>query len=111
MSETFAEQISRLELMADGDPQWDLSDNDRAAIRALLENYRVVPPRRAMEYSWTLETMDLINRLTPEIKGKAFDPEWFLLRKRFEQIEEEVWQAKQSTSATQPIVQTQADIT
>jgi hypothetical protein len=38
--ETFAEQIERLELMADGDSQWDLSDNDRAAIRALLENYR-----------------------------------------------------------------------
>jgi hypothetical protein len=38
--ESFAEQIERLELMADGDPQWDLSDNDCAAIRALLENYR-----------------------------------------------------------------------
>jgi hypothetical protein len=38
--ETFAEQIERLELMAEGDPQWNLSDNDRAAIHALLENYR-----------------------------------------------------------------------
>ncbi len=38
--ETFQEQIERLELMADGDPQWDLSETDRAAIRALLENYR-----------------------------------------------------------------------
>ncbi len=39
-NESFSDQIARLELMADGDPTWDLSDNDRAAIRALLENYR-----------------------------------------------------------------------
>ncbi len=39
-TETFDEQIQRLELMANGDAAWDLSDNDRAAIRALLENYR-----------------------------------------------------------------------
>ena len=38
--ETFQEQIERLELMAAGDPQWDLSDNDRAAIRVLLEKFR-----------------------------------------------------------------------
>ena len=38
--ESFADQIARLELMASGDPTWDLSDNDKAAIRALLENYR-----------------------------------------------------------------------
>jgi len=32
--ETFAEQIERLEMMADPDQDtWDLSDNDRAAIR------------------------------------------------------------------------------
>jgi hypothetical protein len=36
---------------------------------------------------WTIETMDLINKLTSEIKGKAFDPDWFLLRQRFEEIE------------------------
>jgi hypothetical protein len=38
--ESFADKISRLELMADGDPTWDLSENDRAAIRSLLESYR-----------------------------------------------------------------------
>jgi len=39
--ETFAEKIDRLELMADPeDTKWDLSENDRAAIRALLESYR-----------------------------------------------------------------------
>ena len=45
--ETLAEQIERLGLMANGDPQWDLSENDRAAIRTLLEYYRayVVRPQ------------------------------------------------------------------
>lgn len=36
---------------------------------------------------WTRETMSTINRLTPSIKGKAFDPDWFLLRQRLEQAE------------------------
>ncbi len=37
MSETLKDQISRLEGMAAGDPTWDLSDNDQAAIRTLLD--------------------------------------------------------------------------
>lgn len=36
---------------------------------------------------WTEETMLAINKLTPDIKGKAFDPDWFLLRQRLEQFE------------------------
>jgi hypothetical protein len=36
---------------------------------------------------WALETMRIINRMTPDIKGKAFDVDWFLLRQRFEEIE------------------------
>lgn len=42
--ETFSEQLERLEMMADPDQgcTWDLSDNDRAAIRAILDNYRRV---------------------------------------------------------------------
>jgi hypothetical protein len=37
-AESFADQLGRLELMADpDDAKWDLSDNDRAAIRALLK--------------------------------------------------------------------------
>ena len=28
-----------------------------------------------------------INDLTPDIKGKAFDPDWFLLRQRLEEAE------------------------
>lgn len=36
---------------------------------------------------WSEETIAQINKLTPDIKGKAFDPAWFLLRQRFEQID------------------------
>lgn len=39
------------------------------------------------DYPWTLETMAIINKLTPDVKDKAFDPDWFLLRQRFEQFE------------------------
>lgn len=46
------------------------------------------------EYPWTLETMRIINDLTPDIHGKAFDIEWFLLRQRFEAIEYELLKAK-----------------
>ncbi len=34
--ETLAEQLDRVGLMAEGDPQWDLSDNDIAALKAVL---------------------------------------------------------------------------
>lgn len=37
MTQTREDAISRLRLMADGNPKWDLSDNDRAAIKILLE--------------------------------------------------------------------------
>lgn len=37
--------------------------------------------------TWSEETMLLINKLTPNIKGKSFDPDWFLLRERFEKID------------------------
>jgi hypothetical protein len=37
---------------------------------------------------WSIETMRIINALAPEVKGKAFDPDWFLLRQRFEQVDE-----------------------
>lgn len=42
---------------------------------------------------WTQETMRLINDLTPSIEGKAFDPDWFLLRQRFEQLEDAAFSA------------------
>ena len=34
--------------------------------------------------NWAVETMLMINKLTPDIKEKAFDPDWFLLRERLE---------------------------
>lgn len=37
--------------------------------------------------NWALETMAMINDLTPSIQRKASDPGWFLLRQRFEQVE------------------------
>ena len=40
--------------------------------------------------TWTDETMSVINKLTSAIKGKAFNPEWFLLRLRFEEFERRV---------------------
>jgi len=39
------------------------------------------------EHGWAIETMMLINKLTPSIEGKAFDPDWFLLRERLEEAE------------------------
>jgi hypothetical protein len=37
MSESWADQVSRLEAMASGDVSWDLSPNDMAAIRAVID--------------------------------------------------------------------------
>lgn len=39
---------------------------------------------------WAKETMRIVNELTPLVTGKAFDPDWFLLRARFEAIENKV---------------------
>lgn len=36
---------------------------------------------------WACETMMKINDLTKDIQGKAFDPDWFLLRNRLEEME------------------------
>lgn len=47
------------------------------------------PEFDAAALPWSLETMRLINKLTPDIKGKAFDPDWFLLRNRLEEFERE----------------------
>jgi hypothetical protein len=41
----------------------------------------------AEECPWAMETMLLINKLTPNVDGKAFDPDWFLLRQRLEEFE------------------------
>ncbi len=59
------------------------SNREATQSGALSADAFQVPER----YPWTLETMQIINKLTPEIKDKAFDPDWFLLRQRFEQFE------------------------
>lgn len=45
-------------------------------------------PETPPDHPWTIETMRIINDLTSDIKGKAFDPDWFLLRQRFEAMED-----------------------
>jgi uncharacterized protein DUF551 len=42
MSETFDEQLSRVDLMASGDSTWDLSENDCAALRAVILELRII---------------------------------------------------------------------
>lgn len=36
MPESFEDQLSRVRLMSEGDPTWDLSPNDQAALKAVL---------------------------------------------------------------------------
>lgn len=38
----FADQLARLRMMAQEDPTWDLSPNDRAAITAVLARYEAL---------------------------------------------------------------------
>jgi len=40
MTETFKEQLERVESMSNPSGTWDLSDNDMAALRALLDHYK-----------------------------------------------------------------------
>lgn len=46
------------------------------------------------DYPWTIETMRTINALTPSIAGKAFNADWFLLRQRFEEMEDRARKVK-----------------
>lgn len=41
-SETFDEQLTRFDLMCEGDPTWDLSDNDIAALLAVRTELRII---------------------------------------------------------------------
>lgn len=36
MAESFEDQLSRVRLMAEGDPTWDLSPNDQTALKTVL---------------------------------------------------------------------------
>jgi hypothetical protein len=49
---------------------------------------------------WAIETMQMINELTPNIEGKAFHPGWFLLRQRLEEAERTM---KYPTEPAEPI--------
>jgi hypothetical protein len=44
-------------------------------------------PQIPTKTHWSLDTMRTINDLTPEIKCKAFDPGWFLLRERLARVD------------------------
>ena len=39
---------------------------------------------------WLAKAMQKINELTPNINGKAFDPDWFLLREHFQFASEKI---------------------
>lgn len=62
-----------------------------------------------LELEWTIETMRLVNELTPDIKGKAFNPDWFLLRQRFEQIEMKLESAERERDDLQKRLQQQGN--
>lgn len=47
MAESWADQVARLRLMALGDPKWDLSPNDQAAITAALDKLSALDTERA----------------------------------------------------------------
>lgn len=49
------------------------------------ESVREEPQPRKL--SWADETVMMINKLTPLIVGKAFDPDWFLLYQRLREFE------------------------
>ena len=59
----------------------------QAAITPKAPAVSAPTPGDAVALPWSAETMKIINRMTPDIKGKAFDPDWFLLRQRFEDFE------------------------
>jgi hypothetical protein len=47
-------------------------------------------PCDKVDESWAEKMMATINRLTPDVKGKAFSPDWFLLRQCLEEKEREL---------------------
>lgn len=52
MAETWNEQLSRVRLMADDCDTWDLSDNDIAALRAVLERLDALEAELAEARKW-----------------------------------------------------------
>lgn len=70
MAESFEDQLSRVRLMSEGDPTWDLSPNDQAAIKAVLVNFN----RRAEEIG---RLRDLVGRAVRGLKclGRFYYPD------------------------------------
>lgn len=42
------------------------------------------------EKPFSIKIIEMVNNLTPNIQGKAFDPDWFLLRQELERVDESV---------------------
>jgi hypothetical protein len=61
------------------------------------------------DLSWSYETVRMINELTPDIKGKAFDPDWFLLFNRFTEYERAFQKAAAGVTPT-PATPTVAEL-
>jgi len=57
-----------------------------------------VPTPRSEEKQWAAEIVELINKLTPDIQGKAFDAGWFMLYERLDSAARELAAAKEELS-------------
>jgi hypothetical protein len=71
------------------------------------------PPKNAesdtpIVKTWSIETIELINSLTPNIKQKSYDPDWFLLRQRFERFEAQYKQLERELSTARYDAMTKA---
>lgn len=67
-------------MKTDSDKPEAVAEAEREATLAAPSCY--APPDAP---KWAIETMQMINTMTPDIKGKAFEPDWFLLRQRLEE--------------------------
>jgi hypothetical protein len=73
MSESLGEQLSRVSLMAKGDDQWDLSDNDCAALTAVLA--RIAQLEEALRFLGGIKYgSDAVSRLMPDIERGEVRP-------------------------------------
>lgn len=73
VSETYAEQVRRVQSMASGSETWDLSDNDIAALTAVLEQLDALSMEVALLQARETDSLKLANELIePELrKDKA----------------------------------------
>jgi len=69
------------------------------------QNIKATKPR-AQQVGWTLETARMIDRMTPDIKGKPFDPDWALLYNRLDEAGRIMDAIKKSSFVNEPAVET-----